>query len=411
MTFFSAETTDFNAQSISKELSDIATWWQDNGTDVKNGGFVGEIDSAGDRLELADKGIILNSRILWFFSELAVFLGTQTKEGQSALATAQRGYQYLLEHFDDTKFGGAVWLVDHTGQMLDGKKQTYAQCFCIYAFSAYYKATSDKGALEKALSYFSLVETHARDKKLGGYIEAYTKEWQVIDDFRLSDKDMNTPKSMNTHLHVLEAYAALYQVHPTEQVEEALRHVLNVFDAHIIDHESGHLKLFFGADWHDQSTSFSFGHDIEASWLIWEAVEALGDAQLLLKWKPVIIQMAEVCGEEGIGEQGQVCEDFDKISKHKAQEAYWWVQAEGLVGFLNTYYLTKDKKHLNVCADIWRFIQEYQKDPKAGEWHWLARLEGVDLSQNYKAGFWKAPYHNGRAMMETLKLFKKLSKE
>lgn len=408
MTLFSAETTDFNAKSISKELDDIATWWQDNGTDVINGGFVGEIDSAGNRLGSADKGIILNSRILWFFSELSVFYGVHTEQGKRALASAQRSYQYLMKHFDDPEFGGAVWLVDCKGDLLNGKKQTYAQCFCIYAFSAFYKATQNKQVLEKALSYFALVETHTRDNKLGGYIEAYTQDWQVIDDFRLSDKDMNTPKSMNTHLHVLEAYAALYQVVPNAQVEEALRHVLAIFEQHILDANNGHLKLFFDSNWQDQSTSFSFGHDIEASWLIWEAVEILGDAELLSRWKPLVIQIADVCGQEAIGDQGQICEDFDKVTKHKGQEAYWWVQAEALVGFLNAYHLTKDERHLKVCQDVWHFIQKFQKDPIAGEWFWLAKLQGIDVSENYKAGFWKAPYHNGRAMMETLKLFKKL---
>ena len=187
-----------------------------------------------------------------------------------------------------------------------------------------------------------------------------------------------------------------------------MRHVLDVFEQHVLDGKSGHLKLFFTLEWQDQSTSYSYGHDIEASWLIWEAVEYLADPSLVEKWRSLIVHMANVCTQESIGRYGQVCEDFDKLTQDTAQEAYWWVQAEALVGFLNAYYLTGDKHLLSLCEDIWFFIQEFHKDPKAGEWHWLADTEGLDNAKSYKAGFWKGPYHNGRAMMEVMKLFDKL---
>lgn len=399
----------FSKASIEQELTNISQWWQEKTIDAKHGGFVGEIDFHGNVVDDATKGIILNSRILWFFSELAYFKGSESEEGRKALTTARRAYDYLLANFDDKTLGGCYWSVDAKGQKVDGKKQVYAQCFCIYAFSAFYKATSDKAALEKALSYFELVETYARDKERGGYIEALTEDWQSIDDFRLSEKDMNVPKSMNTHLHVLEAYAALYHVHPTATTEEALRHVLDVFDKHIIDSENGHLKLFFDMNWQNLSTTFSFGHDIEASWLIWEAVEYLKDQELSAKWQPIIVDIAKVCLAESIGDKGQVCEDFDKATEHKTQESYWWVQAEALVGFINAFYITGEQNLKDICDGIWQFIQQYHLDPKQGEWHWLSSNDKFENQiQEYKAGFWKAPYHNGRAMMEISKLFNKL---
>ncbi|MEP1449000.1 MAG: AGE family epimerase/isomerase [Paraglaciecola sp.] len=398
----------FTRQAMVDELQLITDWWQSHSIDLKNGGFVGEVNSAGVPQHLASKGIILNSRILWFFSELAVFSGLQTEQGKSALATATRSYEYLMAHFDDKQYGGAVWELNHLGECVDSKKQTYAQCFCIYAFCAYYQATGKQQVLDKAMGYFSLVEQYTRDQKMGGYIEAFQHNWLPIEDFRLSEKDMNTPKSMNTHLHVLEAFSALYKVNPCAEVEESLRHVLLMFKQHIIDLENGHLRLFFSEDWRDQSSSYSYGHDIEASWLIWEAVEILADPELLKEWRPLVIHMAQVCAKESLGVHGQVCEDYDKIKQHKAQEGYWWVQAEALVGLLNLFHLTGDK-HLNdICENIWLFIQRYHKDPVAGEWFWLANVDDANCHQSYKAGFWKAPYHNGRAMMEVIKLFDKL---
>lgn len=405
----SAAMTKFSKSAIEQELSNITQWWVENTVDRNNGGFVGEIDFFGDVKTNANKGIILNSRILWYFSELTCFKGAESHDGQVALEMAKRAYQYVLNHFDDVNLGGCFWELDAHGHKVDGKKQVYAQCFCIYAFCAFYKATGDKSALDLALKYFDLVETHARDRDRGGYIEALTEDWQAIDDFRLSDKDMNVPKSMNTHLHVLEAYAALYKVHPSEATEEALRHVLDVFEQQIINLENGHLRLFFDLDWRDQSATYSFGHDIEASWLVWEAVEFLNDEALSKKWQPIVVNMAQVCLNEAIGEQGQVCEDFDKATAHKACESYWWVQAEALVGFLNAYHLSGEQGLRDVCDGIWEFIQAYHLDTDKGEWHWLSSNDELEKQKlEYKAGFWKAPYHNGRAMMEVIKLFNKL---
>ena len=278
--------TDFNYQSVRLELDNIADWWIDNTLDSEHGGFIGEMDNLGNIVEGANKGIILNSRILWFFSELAVF--TQHEEHK---LVAKRAFEYFTQYFDDQVYGGALWELSAEGDFVHGKKQTYAQCFSIYAISAYYKLTKSENVLAKANEYFELVEQHARDRVHGGYIEACTREWQSIEDFRLSEKDLNTPKSMNTHLHVLEAYSALYSINPTDEVEEALRHIIDIFVEQIIDENNGHQKLFFDMTWQDKSSTYSYGHDIEASWLLWEAVEILGDEDVKAKIKPIILKL------------------------------------------------------------------------------------------------------------------------
>lgn len=395
------EITPFNRPSISAELDYIGQWWLKNATDLKEGGFVGEIDFFGREVSGANKGIVQNSRILWFYSEKALL-----NEEDEYKEAAKRAFDYLIAYFDDNEHGGAIWEVSSTGQQVNGKKQTYALSFCIYAFSAYYKLTGSQVALTKAKQYFYLIEAHARDFSNGGYIEAFTQEWQLIEDLRLSEKDLNAPKSMNTHLHVLEAYSALYTVLPISEVKEALIHVLDIFSKHIINEENNHLRLFFDLEWQDLSLTISYGHDIEASWLIWEAVEILADETVKAKFKPIILALADTCLNESIGKYKQVCDEYEIAENFRHEESHWWVQAEALVGFLNAYHLTKEKRYLDVCKDIWLFIQRYHKDHIAGEWHWISSADNNELNQLYKAGFWKAPYHNGRAMMEVIRLFK-----
>ncbi|MDO6717796.1 AGE family epimerase/isomerase [Psychrosphaera sp. 1_MG-2023] len=390
----------FSKKSAVTELSAISEWWLKNTLDHQHGGFVGQVDFWGNIVEGERKGIVQNSRILWFYSESAMFSGKDDDKN-----AADRAFEYLISYFDDIENGGAFWEVSSTGELVNGKKQTYGQSFCIYAFCAYYRLTGNKLAVEKSMEYFELIEKYARDKKCGGYVEAYTQTWQPIDDFRLSDKDLNAPKSMNTHLHVLEAYSALYAVKPEAKIKEALAHVIDVFNDFIIDKSTNHLKLFFDMQWQDISKTVSYGHDIEASWLLWEAVEILGDSNKLAYFKPIIISLAETCLNEAIGEHGQVCDEYEIASQKRHEESYWWVQAEALVGFLNVYYLTGEARYIKACNDIWVFINNHHIDAKAGEWHWLSNMDNNQGSCIYKAGFWKAPYHNGRAMMEVAKLF------
>jgi mannobiose 2-epimerase len=389
----------FERQAVEQELTRIAKWWREHSIDVEHGGFFGEIDYAAQAVPHASKGIVFHSRILWFFSEIA-----RRENNPEYQSLATRAFQYLIKYFDDPEHGGAYWELAFDGSVIQAKKQTYAQCFCIYALCNYFRLTGDKTALEKALTYFKLVEEHARDWECGGYIEACSETWSDIQDYRLSEKDLNLPKSMNTHLHVLEAYSALYKVHKSAETEEALRHVLEVFEYHIYCRKSAHLKLFFDMQWRNESLTYSFGHDIEASWLLWEATKILGDNVIEAKLKPIVIGLAQVCLDEAIGSEGQVCDEFIFDSQKRIETSYWWVQAEALVGFMNAFTITDTQEFKDVCQPIWSFIQRYHIDAVHGEWHWLASTENSTENRIYKAGFWKAPYHNGRAMMEILDL-------
>lgn len=395
--------SELNERSLDIECQAIAKWWIDNSLDNAYGGFIGEIDYYGVAVPNASKSVIQHSRILWFFSEAAHYF-----DSSQYRQIADRAYQYLRDNFNDEQFGGVVWELDYKGQCTNGKKQTYGQSFAIYGLSAYYKLTGKKEALVQALTYFKLTEKHAIEPQYGGYLEAFTQDWRTLNDVRLSDKDLNAPKSMNTHIHILEAYTTLYRVSQDELVKHALSNLITIICEKVLNNETHHLYLFQDIQWRDLSMSVSYGHDIECSWLLWDAMQALGDTSIKAKYRGIVVKIADVCLKQSMGDLGQVCDQMTIEDGKKHLTSYWWVQAEALVGFLNAFNLTGDNRYYKACESIWHFTQQQHIDKKNGEWHWLALRDQDDNSRIYKAGFWKAPYHNGRAMMEAATLLRKI---
>ncbi len=382
------------------ELIAIAEWWLANTMDQEHGGFYGEVSAANQPAKSASKGIILNSRILWFFSDAAMHLGPSEPTGVACREAAVRAYNYIIHHFFDREYGGVYWEVDAQGIPVNTKKQVYAQAFTIYALSAYYQLTKDAQALGYALDCFELLETKTIDRVHQGYLEAFTRTWGVIEDSRLSEKDLNFPKSQNTHLHVLEAYTTLNKIHPSPEVSAALRYSIEIFDKHMIDKSTFHLRMFLDNDWKDHSPGFTYGHDIEASWLMAKALESLGDENYTKALLPSLLKITEVTLAEGMGTHGQVLDSFNFASQTYSPDIVWWVQAEALVGFLFAYTESGDEKYFHAAENIWEFIKKYHIDKENGEWLWLANIDTPKSSPYYKVGFWKCPYHNGRAMME-----------
>jgi mannobiose 2-epimerase len=395
---YSADHAALLQQEFRAELSAIADWWATYSPDHEQGGFYGEIGTDNHPVKEASKGIILNARILWFFSEVA-----QELDDPRYRECATRAYDYIVAHFFDTEFGGVYWELDAAGKPINTKKQIYAQAFTIYALVAYFQLTKDEAALARALDCFALVERYGIDRVNEGYLEAFTREWAAIDDLRLSEKDLNYPKSQNTHLHILEAYTTLYQAHASETVAAALRYNIEMFDRYMIDRSNHHLRMFMDLQWKDFSPGYTYGHDIEASWLIAKALESLGDKQYAQSLTPTLIKVAEVTLNEAVGEQGQVVDSYDFASGTTNPDTVWWVQAEALVGFLFAYVTTGDARYYAAATNIWGFIKQYQIDHQHGEWFWLSTLPSQAQSSYYKVGFWKCPYHNGRAMMEAIR--------
>lgn len=289
-------------KSILAELEgDILPFWMRRMTDPK-GGFLGRMNGDGDIVSGSEKGAILNSRILWTFASAYRVLGKK-----EYLDTATRAYHEIRDRFTDKEYGGIFWSLDSEGRPKDTKKQFYAIAFAIYGLSEYFRATGDEEALELAKSFYHSIEEHSLDPCCGGYIEACTREWGTIEDMRLSDKDQNDAKTMNTHLHILEGYTNLYRVWKDSGLRGRLFGLINIFIDRII-RPDGHLGLFFGDDWAPHSTAVSYGHDIEASWLLDEAAEVLGDKELAAKVKSLCAKVAAAAMEGFTPDGGMIYE-------------------------------------------------------------------------------------------------------
>ena len=403
----------------------ILRFWLDKMQDRENGGFYGRIDGSGQLHPDAEKGAILNARILWTFSAAYRVLGIE-----EYLDAATCAKDYIIDYFIDKEYGGVYWSVDSKGRPLDTKKQFYAIGFAIYGMSEYARATGDREALECALQLFDCIEEHALDREYNGYIEACTRDWGKIADMRLSELDANFPKSQNTHLHIIEPYANLFRclkefqakttcdyvsvigsVLPIEiavpqetfiRVEAALRNIIGIFTDHILNPETHHLDLFFEMDWTRGAGHLeSYGHDIECSWLIHEAALVLDDKQVLDKVEPVVRMVAEA-SEKGLRPDGSMIHEANLTTGHVDDDLHWWVQAENVVGWFNIYQHFGDKEALERADQCWTYIKDQLIDWENGEWYWSRHPDGTLDTVDDKAGFWKCPYHNGRMCLEIL---------
>ncbi len=380
-----------------KELTqNILPFWMDKMQDTENGGFYGRIDGNNELHKRANKGAVLNARILWTFSAAYRIL---LKEEYLTMAT--RAYNYITQYFLDKEFGGVYWELDYKGNPINTKKQVYAQGFALYGFSEYHRATGNKEALDLAIGLFHLIEKY-KDKKHGGYFEAFTREWEPIEDMRLSDKDANEKKSMNTHLHILEPYTNLLRIWDNEDLRTVQRGLIDIFSDIILDHKTYHQNLFFGEDWTVKSSAISYGHDIEASWLLYEAAEILGDRPLLNKIRTLSLKIADAAAE-GLDADGSMI--YEKDNEHADKERHWWVQAEAVVGFMYAYKNTKNIIYKEKAARLWQYIQNQIVDTEHGEWIWSRNEDGSINHIDDKAGFWKCPYHNSRMCMEMIENF------
>lgn len=408
--------------------NNILRFWLEQMPDREQGGFYGRMDGHMQLHPEAEKGAILNARILWSFSAAYRVL-----REERYLAMASYAKDYFISHFIDEEFGGVYWSLDSKGQPLNTRKQFYAIGFAIYGLSEYARATGDREALDYALQLFDSIEEHAFDPEYNGYIEATSRDWQPIADMRLSELDANYPKSQNTHLHIIEPYTNLYRClkelraqescdyvpaigavlpigisvpqETIDRVEAALRNLIGIFTDRILNPETHHLDLFFDMDWTRGAGHLeSYGHDIECSWLMHEAALVLGDEQVLAKVEPIVREVAKA-SEKGLRPDGSMIHEANLDTGHVDDDLHWWVQAENVVGWMNLYQHFADEEALQRGVRGWEYIKQNLIDYEHGEWYWSRRADGTLNLDDDHAGFWKCPYHNSRMCLEIIERF------
>lgn len=390
------------------ELHDnILSYWMNYGVEKNGQGFYGAVDLKNEAVPGAHKTSVLNARILWTFAAAA-----SDHPGKGYDAIAHRAYRVICEDFADPEQGGFFMELSSANEVANDSKLTYAQAFVLYSLSKYYEFNPVAEVMDQIREFFHFLDQKSKDPDHAGYLESFTRTWDLYEENRMADN--NEPKSMNAHLHILEAYAAVYRIWKDDVVRQRLADLLQLFLDRII-REDGHLGIFFTEDFQETEASkaiCSFGHDIEASWLIWEAAEILGDVTILAKIKPRILKMADAVLREGVDKDGGLFLESTRFGSHLRTNKHWWLQAENLVGFMNAFQLTADPVYWETVKLCWDFIDKHVIDHKDGEWFTKVNRLGQpyltepedDPSPYYRNDWkidpWKCPYHNGRAMME-----------
>ncbi len=387
-------------KEIFEEFKRVITFWIENVIDYEKRDFIGKIKSDGKREIESEKSLVLATRILWTFSKSYI----NFKE-KKYLETADILYEYIKNNFIDKEYGGLFWMLDCNGNVIDSTKKFYGQSFGIYSFVEYAKASENKQAIVDAYEIFDIIEKYGKDKENGGYIESAARDFTFIKDMRLSEKDLNAPKSMNAHLHILEAYSNLANFTKDKKVIKVLEEITEIFLDKIIQ-KNGHLGLFFNEKWNLLFDLISYGHDIETSWLLKEAAENSNNKDLKKRVMASSINLAEVSIKEAIDKDGGILYEGDSKGPFKTKKE-WWMQVEAMVGYMNAYQLTGREIYIEKLLNIWDFCKKKFRTPY-GEWYYFIDEKGEPVKEREIIGPWKCPYHSIRAFLEIMERIEKI---
>lgn len=389
-----------------KELKDMALYMEEGAKDLldfwirfapnpNDDSFYGLVDKDLIARPDANKHLVLSTRLIWTFSAAyRIFEDVKYEE------MAHRAYDYYMAYFKDRENGGAYWELYSDERAFDDSKKTYGLSFAIYGLSEYYRVFKKQEALDEAIEIYEYLEKYAYDNENKGYYEVMTADWKldIVDQTSNINPYASACKTMNTHLHLLESYTNLYRVWDDEGLLNKLKEHIEVMIEHIVDNDSWHYKLYFDEKWNSITADISYGHDIEGSWLLWEAAEIANDKALMDKVKEVSINMAKAVYDKSWHPDGGIIYETQEDGRVLSNRS-WWVQAEALVGFYNAWELTDDKIYLEAVETLMDFIDRELVDKENGGWYSNAISDNVLVN---RIDGWKCPYHDFRMYMEIL---------
>lgn len=384
---------NMNIEANNQLKSKIIPFWESL-IDKRYGGFYSYVGFDLKVDENYFKGCILNSRILWFFSNAYMMFSDK-----KLLECANYAYEFLKAAFIDYENGGVCWSVTSDGIPLDTTKHTYNQAFAIYGLSAYYEATKKQQALRIAESLYNTIEEKCTDEF--GYLEALSKTFEVIPNDKLSENGVMADKTMNTLLHVLESYQELYKVSGKIEIKNKILSILDLFQNKIYNSRLKRQEVFFDKRWNSLIDLHSYGHDIETSWLVERGLEIIDDNKYSQAIRPITKSLAEKIYTVAYENHSLMCENENGMNK---QNRVWWVQAETVIGFLNQYQKNvKAKNFLLASDDVFSFIIKNVVDKRHGS-EWFNEVDENGLPKKMPiVNEWKCPYHNGRMCFEVIK--------
>ena len=382
-------------------LENILPFWANYDVDEENGGFYGVVTREGKPVAGGTKCLVLNARLVWTWSSAYRILGDE-----KYLKLAKRAYDYFLEHFYDRKNGGWYSRVDYKGNCIDDNKYIYGNAFAIYGLSEYCRATGDKEALKYALETRDCLEKYVYDPEYKGFYESTFANWKVNPWGKGMNRSPFDVKTMNTHLHLLEAYTCLARVDDSHKTRNSLRQQLYVMLNKIVDHDIHHYFYFQGRDWTPTTPEISFGHDIEGSWLMMETVDVLGEPELHRAARDTCVNIARACYEQGWRDDGAMLTEYDPRNGHISQHISWWEQNEAVVGFLNAWEMTGEEKFLDASLKTFDFINKAFVDHENGGWFSILNFAADKPANPYKTNDGICPYHNGRMNFEIIERYR-----
>ena len=387
-------------QKFQKELKqNILPYWIEKTPDYTHGGFIGRVDSYDVIHPKADKGVILNTRLLWTFAA-----SYRKYSEQSYLEIADRAYQYILNNFLDHENGGCYWMLDYQGNPINDYKYLYAQSFMLYALSEYYSAVNEESVLKQCVKLFEIIEEKCCTNEGHGYNEVFDCDWNLLTGVVLGDDKEASRFTMNTHLHLMEAYTNLYKVWQNSRLKDKLTRLIQLHLNKMYDSEAKHFYSFFKEDWQPQIPEYSYGHDIEAAWLLYDSSIAINDSYLIEVTSNLIQTISKVVLKEGYDHKNGGVFNSGVDGSVVDTDKQWWVQAETIVGLSYAWMLTETSDYLLDIEDIWDYIDQNFKDHKKGEWYFLLSENGTPYTDKDKVGPWKGPYHTVRMCLEVNKI-------